>query len=182
MFEDFGNTKKISDVLRYFHSKDIEITKTTLYRHGKEGKLPKNKDGFYTRLLLKKYAVAHLDMEDDFSDDSSESNSLTAELKRRKIIREDLAIQRESLAWEIEQGKYTPTAAIDRMFIGRALMFDRARKSFIQKHVAELIALVGGKQDKAPQLVDFFNERFDVILKDYSQKTWVFELLKKDYE
>ncbi len=162
--------KNIPAVIAYLDEQGWKISKSAAYKHKTEGKLRPGKDGEFTIAAVEKYADRWLQRKDGSTADNDELQKERAQAELEKI-------RAQALHWDtktkIELGQYVPKEGWERELAARASVFRSDMENFIRSEAAAIIRLVGGDQDKAPDLIDYYLRQVESWLDRYSQeKTW----------
>ena len=158
----------IAEVLEHLTAAGWRGTKTSLYRHQKEGKLLPGPDGSYKARDVEKYARTWLRQ---LSTGKRVSEKMD-ELQRKKIELElqnlDLERKRKELAYGKELDRYIPRELMEIELAGRAGVLDAGLKHWVQSHAAEWIRSVGGDTGKVGDLIGLMSRELDEHLNSYA--------------
>jgi hypothetical protein len=144
------------DAVGYLNNAGYKIAKSKFNRDVNERKVPTNKDGHFEESALLGYAGVNLSATGQLADRATgeatlERLSADAELKK-------IQAQRQQLKLEKEQGQLMPRAEHERELGARARFFKAEVRNFIKLHGAAMIHLVGGQEEKLPDLFRFWDE------------------------
>lgn len=161
--------KNIPAVVDYLDRHGWKISKSAAYKHRKEGKLQPSADGSFTVKSVDTYARRWLEKKDG-SGSLDELQEATARAQLEKL-------QAQARHWDtktkIELGEYVHRSRWDRELAARARVFRADMENFIRAQAAEIIRIVEGDPDKAPELIDFYLEHLEAWLNRYSKpKIW----------
>lgn len=158
----------LADVLDYLVSSGWRITKTSLYRHHREGKISPQRDGAYAVRDVDRYARA-------FLKETATGKKVSAkvdELQRQKLERElanlDLEIKRKALAYDRDTQRVINRDLVEIELAGRAAVLDAGLKHWIQSRAAEWTRLVAGDIGKVSELVNLMTRDVDEHLNSYA--------------
>lgn len=158
-------------VLSHLQAAGYRVSKSTLYNHARKGLLKRNDSGEYSAAAVDRYAAGLVRLN---------GQSVTPEQKRREKIElekaeVDLARLREQAAhWANRNRKIEEeiTAIIGRELARRYRFFRSDIRNFHRGDVLSIIALVEGNPEKAPDLVDYLDQKLEAWLGRYaSMKT-----------
>jgi hypothetical protein len=163
----FGVTKGYAgplEVLRALEADGYKISKSTLYRDIKAGKLRREADGQILDIAVQAY-VARLERVDG-------GGETVGADQQRKLQEEIKSLQLRNRAAEhdlqVKQGKFFPKADFEMELAGRAAVLDAGLKHFFQTGAAEIITLVGGDRSKIPDLIEMLTAALDQLMSAYA--------------
>jgi hypothetical protein len=164
--------KNIPAVIAHLDAAGWKISKSAAYKHKKEGRLRPGADGWFSVKAVEKYARQWLEKKD-----GSAGQVSVEELAEQKAAAELEKIRAQARHWDtktkIELGQYVPREEWDRELAARARVFKSDIENFIRSEASELIRMVDGDPDKAPDLIDYYLRQAEAWLDRYSQeKTW----------
>jgi len=164
------NLKNIPAVVQHLSDAGWKISTSGAYKHKKEGKLRPGDDGSFAIAEVEKYARQWLATKDGStpSADVLQKERAEAELQKTRA---------QAQHWEtktrLELGELVPRADWDRELSARAMVFKGDMLNFIHSEASEIIRLVDGSLDKAPDLIDYYLQQAEAWLDRYSkEKTW----------
>jgi len=162
--ENFIN---IAAVLEHLE-KDWKVTKTSLYRHHKEGKILSQNDGTFLQSSVDKYANTFLKQKAT----GKRKQDKLDELQRNKIEQElknlQLKNEREEFNYQKDRGLYILKSLMDLELASRAGILVNGFKHWIQTNVADWIVTVGGDTRKAGELINKMNNDLDEHINHYA--------------
>ncbi len=165
-WKTYAQTKNKADVLRFLEGDGWEIKKQKFYNHCSSGKLTKNRNGFYTKRLVKKYAETWLIRTQSGQTVASESEDLFATKTREEIKKLKVGRKKEELKYDIERGKYILRSDLDAELASRLVVLANSLTHLIQSETPEMIAIVGGDQQKTADLIVFLTDQTDELLNE----------------
>lgn len=158
----------VADVLGYLTANGWRVTKTSLYRHQKEGKILPRSDGAYELRAVDKYARAWLKQ----LSTGQRINERMDELQRRKIEMElqnlSLEVKRKEFGMAREMGRYIPREDMEMELAGRAGIINAGLKHWVQSRAAEWIRAVDGNHKKVGELINLMNRDLDDHINAYA--------------
>ena len=92
----------------------------------------------------------------------------------------DLDLEMKQFKFDIEQKKFLPREMVEMEIAGRAGVLDSGFNFVIQSKILELVAIVGGDQKKAPELVDALQKEWNIMLADYARLDDIEIVLSED--
>ncbi len=158
----------IADVLAYLKAEGWRVTKTSLYRHQKEGKFVPRDNGTYRQNDIDKYARVWLKQQST----GKRISERIDELQRKKLEQElqnlEIENRRKNFNFEKDQGKYVPKEMMEIELATRAGILDAGLKHWIQSHTAEWIRVVNGDMKKIGELINILNRTLDEHINTYA--------------
>lgn len=158
----------IAAVLKYLQGEGWKITKSTLHRHRKEGRVLPGQDGKFTRAAADKYALYHLKK----AATGKKVSQAQDELQQRKLQQElknlELKNRREQFAYEREQGLYIPRDQVETELATRAGILVAGLKHWVQSRAADWIAAMGGDIKRVGELINMMNRDVDEHINTYA--------------
>jgi hypothetical protein len=172
--QHFGRTEQaletIADVLDYL-APGWKVTKTSLYRHQKEGKFLPQADGTFLQKDIDRYAKAWLRQKST----GKRISEKVDELQRKKLEKElqslDLEYERKKFGFEKDQEKYIPKGQMEIELAARAGILDAGLKHWIQSRAADWIRTAGGDMKKVGELINLMNRDLDEHINSYAAST-----------
>lgn len=169
-----------ASVLRYLQKNGYKITKSTLDRHCKNGKLPHEPDGTYSLKQVTAYAADHVKQ---LSTGQTESENVT-ELQRKKLEKElehlSQKIEREKFSFEKEQGLFIPKDQMEIELASRAGILVAGLKHWVQSNAADWIAAVSGETKKTGELINLMSKDVDEHINHYASSREYEVVIEKD--
>lgn len=167
-----GPWKSKAAVLIYLKSEGWDIERQTFYNHTNPKhahfKLNKEKEG-YTKKRVDKYAKEWLVRKDTGLKVDEENDGLLKEKTRREIKKLDLDLEMKQFKFDIEQKKFLPREMVELEIAGRAGVLDSGFNFVVQSNILEFVAIVGGDQKKAPELIDALQKEWNILLAEYAR-------------
>jgi hypothetical protein len=158
----------IADVLDHLRDNGWKVTKTSLYRHAKEGKLIPGSDGSYRIKDVEKYAKTWLKQQST----GKKVNEKTDELMRRKAELEidQLEIQkkRSQFAYERDLKLFIRLSEVEIEFAAHAGILAAGLTHWIKSHAAGWIRLVCGDMTKLGEFQTQMLREIDVHINGYA--------------
>jgi hypothetical protein len=145
-----------------------QVTKTSLYRHQKEGKLSPKTDGTYGLRDVEKYARTYLKQKAT----GKKVKEQTDELQRKKLELEldnlDLEKRRKQLAYDKDLGKFVPRELMEVELATRAGVIEAGLKHLVQSRSAEWLRTAGADTKKVGDLINVMNRDLDELINSYA--------------
>jgi hypothetical protein len=158
----------IADVLDYLVDSGWKVTKTSLYRHQKEGKIQPCPNGTYLQKDVDKYAKAFLRQKSTGRRISERRD----ELQRRKLELEIETIEidkkRKLLAYNKDQGQLVPREQMEIELAMRAGVLDAGLKHWVQSNAAAWIRAVSGDMKKVGEFINLMSRDLDEHINRYA--------------
>lgn len=164
----YADTRNKADVFRFLRDAGWQLTERTFYRHVSDGKLKKNRDGWYTVAAVRKYAE-QWSVRPSGKTVQEETEDLTAAKMREEIARIRTIREREQFRLEIDRGKFLPRDTVEMELAGRAVVLEAGFDHLVYTRAAEWIALVGGDPSRADLLIAAMMSAKDEWLNHYAR-------------
>lgn len=160
--------ENIAAVLQYLESAGWKVTKTSLYRHQKEGKVLPDKNGCYQRKTVEKYARTFLKQ----LATGKRLQENTDDLQRQKLEQElknlQLKNERDQFNFEKDRGLYVPRDLVDIELATRAGVLVSGLKHWVQSKAADWITAVGGDTKRTGELINTMTHDVDEHINHYA--------------
>lgn len=180
--EQVPGFSSLEAVRRFLNGQGYVVSKSTIDRHKKEGKI-RQQGGVFTEDAALRYAKAFL----KDANTGKRGDVDTADQQRRFLTaRADKAEQEAALLRlkTLEQeGRYLPREKVQQDLAARAMMLRSGFKHLVQSSVGEWVHLVGGDPAKAPELLREVTGKIERMLSDYAgadSVVLVFDGLEED--
>jgi len=167
-WKGYVETKKKSDVLRFLIASGWSVRRQTFYNHCNDGKLRVNRFGIYSRGMVKKYAEKWLVHSSTNQTVEETEQSLATQKTVEEIKRISTSQEHERFKLDVLKEKYILRSDVEVEFAARAVVLDSGLEYLFQANLAEMIAMVGGDQHRAPQLLDFLLEKKNQQMNEYA--------------
>ena len=175
------NITNISAVLAYLES-NWKVTKTSLYRHHKEGKILPQSDGTFLQSAVDKYANTFLKQK---STGKRKQDKLD-ELQRRKTEQElknlQLKNEREEFNYQKDRDLYILKDQMNIELASRAGLLINRQKNWIQAKASEWILLISGDQRKTGELINKMISDLDEHYNEYTGSREYETLIESEQE
>lgn len=161
-------------VYKHLQAAGWKVSKSSLYVHHHEGRIRPNKKGEYPLPAVEKYASAYLHKlgEDSAEPSPASPVSPSGQVPAYRADAETRKITAQAEHWELRvktlSGELVPRGIFERELAARAVVINSDFENFIHARTVEIIALVGGDQAKAPDLVAFLLAEKNTLLGRYS--------------
>lgn len=159
-------------VLHHLFNAGYKVSDSKIYRDKSSGLLKVNADGTVAEAEVRAYA-ATLKRRDGDIDDLSD---LSAQKTDKEINILKIKEQRMQFELDKETGRYIPRKDFEAEMAARGVVLETGLRHFFSVKAREIIALVGGKVEKTPDLLQALNEGLDEQLNQYAT-TEVFQVL-----
>jgi len=157
----------LADVLEYL-SPEWRISRNTLYRHHKEGKLLPLADGTYAIRDVEKYARTFLKQKST----GMRLNEKVDELQRRKLELElrSLELEHKSKQHKFDRdiGLYVPKEQMERDLAMRAGILDAGLKHWVRANAADWVRLTEGNMQRVGELISKMGRDLDELMNSYA--------------
>ena len=156
--------KSLRQAVRALYDKGYEISRSKMSRDKKNGLIDFNPDNTVDQKEVEKYARLLKKREPDLGD-SKEKQKVKIDWEIKNL---ELKHEKELFLFERDKGKWIERALFEAELAARAVIFETGLKYRINKDIQELIAIVGGKPEKAPDLIAKTDELIEVELNSYA--------------
>ena len=171
MSKDEGAEKIFSNlaaVLKYLEDQGWRITRPSLYRHHKEGKLPPEASGTYKQRAVDKYAKTFLKLAATGkrlreTSDNLQRQKLDEELKNLRLKND-----REKFNYEKDRGLYVPKDQMEVELATRAGILIAGLKHWVQTRAADWIAAMTGDSKRVGELINMMSIDLDGHINQYA--------------
>ncbi|KAF0158819.1 MAG: hypothetical protein FD159_906 [Syntrophaceae bacterium] len=162
------NFDNLADVLRYLETQRWRITRPSLYRHGKEGKLLPETSGAYKQKAVDRYARTFLKLAAtgkrlQETSDNLQRQKLEEELKNLRLKNE-----RDKFNYEKDRGFHVPKDKMEIELAMRAGILIAGLKHWITSNSAIWIASTDGNYKKTGELINMMSIDLDTFLNQYA--------------
>ncbi|MCG8639164.1 MAG: hypothetical protein MI862_05485 [Desulfobacterales bacterium] len=142
----------------------FEISRSKMSRDRKNGLVDFNDDNTVDQTEVEKYSRL-LKRKEAGLGDPKENQSQKTEWEVKNL---QLKHEKELFLFEREKGKYIEKALWHSELAARAAILETGLKHSISAKIQDLIALVGGKPEKSPELLEMLNRFLDEELNGYA--------------
>lgn len=151
-------------VVQYLQDQGWKIAQRTGYNHNDQGLLRPRSDGRFYRTDVDAYASSILQRVDGSEPtDSDLERKRKADADTAEIITRIKRIQAEAL-----EGKYIERDAFERALAQRAALFKNDLEALARGKCTDIISKVSGDRDKAPDLIEYLLNEFELCLSRYA--------------
>lgn len=158
----------IAAVLEYLRAGDWRVTKTSLYRHQKEGKIAPRRDGLYALRDVDRYARTWLKQKSTGKKIAERAEELQAKKLALEISNLEEDNKRKRFINDREAGLYVPKELMEIELAGRAGVLDAGLKHWVQSRAAEWIRTAGGDTGKVGDLIVLMTRDLDDHINSYA--------------
>lgn len=167
-WSEYEETKKKADVLRFLMLSGWDVRRQTFYNHCNDGKLRMNRQGIYSRGMVKKYAEKYLVHSSTGETVDDYEVSLASKKIRKEIKRIGTAEEHERFKLDVAMKKYILKSDVDAELASRVVVLDNGLEYLFQAHLTEMIAIVKGSQQRAPDLLEFLLAKKNEQMNEYA--------------
>lgn len=155
----------LPDVITYLDAEGWKISTSSAYEHKSLGKIRPNADGKYSLSAVMEYATSHLQRKD--------GSSGSGNLQERKIYEEIRRISSDAEMRELKLreriGELISREQVEVELAARAGDLKTHLDASARSSATRIIKLVGGDQQKAPELISFMLGINRKVLDNYSR-------------
>jgi hypothetical protein len=167
-FSPEKNLANLSAILEYLEGTGWRVTKTSLYRHQKEGKLSPRPDGSYREQDIDRYARTFLKQKST----GKRLREKAEELQRAKVEKElknlDIEYERKKFNLDKDKGRYLLREEMEIELAGRAGILDAGLKHWVQSKAAEWIRGFGGDISRVGEFISKMTHDLDEHINNYA--------------
>lgn len=158
----------IADVLEYLQGDGWRVTRPSLYRHRKEGKLLPDPGGAYSRRAADKYARTWLKQQSTGQRKSERMDDLQRQKLDQELRIGAIEEKRKLLALDKEQGKYIPKELMEVELAARAGILNAGLKHLVQSRAADWIRACEGDTKFVGQLINLVGRDLDEQINEFA--------------
>lgn len=159
----------LSAALNYLKALDWSVTRTSLYRHHKEGKLSPRADGFYALRDVEKYARTWLKKKSTGKRVAEKIEYLQEKNLMLDQELKEVKIKREKFASDKEAGMYVPKELMEIELATRAGVLDAGLKHWVQSRAAEWIRAGGGDTKRVGEVINLMSHDLEEHINSYAK-------------
>ncbi len=174
----FEKTKTALRVLEWLQDVGYQIEKSQFYQHAADGKVGKDRQGFFTPKLVKKYASAHLRREDTGQTEDKAGDELFREKQKAELLKIKLHNRKAEIEVAEVENRVVSRDDFERELAGRLIVLDSGVKTVHATSAPELVALVNGDPSKMDELIAALDGYWGDLLNQYaSTEDWAVVVL-----
>jgi hypothetical protein len=166
--ETEGNFDNIAAVLQHLEGAGWKVTKTSLYRHQKEGKILPDAAGRYPKKAVEKYAKTFLKQLATGKRVTEAQDELQRRKLEKEIARLELGIERDQFALDKDRGLFIPRDQMEIELATRAGVLVAGLKHWVQSKAADWITSVGGDTKRTGELINTMTRDVDEHINLYA--------------
>lgn len=159
--------KGLPEVLAFLEGEGWKIGKTKIYDDFNEGRIKAEKDGSFRLSSLLDYARVNLQKKDGTK--GADAVSLQEQKQQEEMLRIRIDRQQRELKYKQTKGELIPISEVEIELSKRAVFLVTDRKNVWRSNAVEIIRLVSGDPQKAPELIAFGLRLEDEIIGRYSR-------------
>ena len=167
----------LAAVLKYLQDQGWKITKPSLYRHHKEGKILPDTDGSFKRSAVIKYAKAFLKLTATGKRQQETTDHLQREKLQEELKNLRLKNERDKFNFEKDQGRYVLKDQLEIELATRAGILIAGLKHWIASNAAAWIDTTGGNTKKTGELINLMNDELDEHINRYAAGNIEYEVI-----
>lgn len=139
---------------QYLQDTGWQIGRAQFYEHCKEGRLPRQPDGTYTRKAVDNYAKHHCRRTETGERVNDRMTRMAEEKAKIELEREKVRLERDRHELAVRRAEYIPRDEVELMIVARAVALLAHLKSLVQMRAPDWIALVEGQQERSRELIE----------------------------
>lgn len=155
---------------QFLRRQGYKIGKTKLYDDAQKGLIQIQADGKIKESDLWAYVSAvGLDQPDVSGPDPSQVQE--AQREKTELEKQELQIKIEERTFKLERerGRYIPREDLELELASRAGVFDSGLRTMIKANARDWVAMVHGRADLVPDLVETMFTELDKLLNEYAR-------------
>lgn len=154
-----------TEVYQYLVSHGWKVSQASVYNHLAKGWLKKGEDGQFSLGEVQKYAIKRLQKKDG----SGETDEISERKRKAEADSAEAMARIKRVKAETMEGSFIPRSQYEQDLSARAQMFKTDLQVLAETLPPEMIKLVEGDQDRAPDLTQFLKNQFEEFLDRYSR-------------
>lgn len=158
----FANPTEIHE---YLEAEGWKVSQRKVYED--QGKIPKEKNGTYSKKEVDTYArlsLTRLDGSDLFEPGMADKINIEINIAKEKL-------KKITLENQIEAGKWVLKSEVEQKHTAKLALFLNAIDNFIYSgKIEEAVEMVKGDKDKAPDMKAFIKKEFRGLLGEYARR------------
>jgi hypothetical protein len=147
---------------------NYRVSQTKFYQDCRAGKVAVSEDGTYTQAAVEAYTKQAVITKRGES--SAPVDLVDAEHKKAKIKLAKIQAARQQHKLNVERGLYVPREQHENDLAARIRALREGLLRFCRANVLEIIEIVGGDRDRAPDLLERFESMVDDLMSTYAQE------------
>jgi hypothetical protein len=156
-------------VAEYLQAQGYDIRKSAVYNHIRDGKLQQEKKGGYSVAAVERYAKRWL-----AAGPVAVASPELTDLQEKKLEMEVRKLEAQADHWRlktnVDQGLYIEREQVERDLAARASVLKSDLQNFFRSRVEELIAIVDGDPQKAPDMIEACLSGLESWMDRYSEE------------
>lgn len=163
------------DVVKHLKAAGFKAPKSKVYRDRDKGMIRVNPDGTVPETEVRAYAATL----DRVAGDIGDLNDIHAQKTAREVQSLELKIKKQQFELARDQGRYILRSDFEAEMAARAAVLESGFRHLFDMRVREWISLVGGRPDRAADLLLTLNKALDDTLTGYAT-TKTFQVIFTD--
>jgi hypothetical protein len=158
--------KNLLEVSEHLEKEGWKVSRSTLYKHAKDGRLHPDANGVFPAKAVEKYAIQWLHRKSDSEKVRAEK---LAEEERREKIKYQAALRKQmELKLAILEGKYIQKDQLYLELAARAAVLDTGIKALVQLRADHWLATAQGNQGAIAEFMRALLADFDDLVNSFS--------------
>lgn len=167
--------RTLRDVGAFLDDQGFVVSKSTLSRHKKSGRIQPGKDGRYTEKRVLQYARDFLRRKDSGLREADENSEIAREKQREEVRKLRAQANAAEFDLDVKRGKYIPRTEVELAFAARAGVLEARLKQLFMARVSDWVFMVDGDAARAQDLLTTLQEELDAAMDEYA-RTQEFEV------
>ena len=163
--QTFKNKK---EALEYIQESGWQISQSQFYAHCKSGLLRPGADGQYQQRAVDRYAKTWLKQLATGERVNERTDRLQQEKMEVDLSTSKFKMEEAEFNLGIRKNKFIPREDFELAIVGRAVAFMAHLNHTVQSEAADWIDIVGGNQDRAPELVAAISRAIEQRMGDFA--------------
>lgn len=169
--------KNLLEVSEWLDLQGWKLSRSTLYKHAKDGRLRPDQRGLYPQKAIEKYAIQWLKKKTDVEHVKLEK--LAEEERKERIGYQSALRKKMEMQLAVLDGKFIPREQMDFELVARAGVLDAGIKALVQLRAEEWIRAAGGSHQKIAEFTRLVLADFDDLVNGFST-TKQFQVMFKE--
>jgi hypothetical protein len=168
-WSQFVDTNNKAEVFRFLTAAGYAVVERTFYRHCDQGKCHQNKDGIYTRRLVKQYVEAEGIRRAGESGTEESGPDVSESIRKQKLENEKLEWHNKTaeLKFKKDAGDLIEREGVYLELAARYVTLDNAFRQKLETSAPEIIAAVGGDQTRIVEFSEMILTMWDEMLNGF---------------
>lgn len=168
-WSEYSDTASKAEVFRFLAAAGYAVVERTFYRHVAQGKCHQNKEGVYTRRLVKQYVESEGIRRAGEAGGEEDGPDISAAIRKQVLENEKLEWHNKAakLKYEQESGALIEREGVFLELAARYVTLDNAFRQHLDQAAPEIILAVGGDQTRLVEFAGMMLAMWDEMLNGF---------------